>query len=88
MLVIRPKAVEVSPQPDYCLHVTFSNNEMRVFDVKPYLDFKPFNELKNPVIFNTVKPVGLSIAWVHGQDICPDELYYNSVPVERHGDGL
>jgi hypothetical protein len=79
--MIRPKAVKVSTQADYCLLVTFSNEEERIFDVKPYLDFKPFAELRNPVIFNTVKPAGLSIAWIHGQDICPDELYYNSTPV-------
>jgi len=81
--MIRPKAVSVVPLPDYCLLVTFSNEEERLFDVKPYFDFKPFEELKNPVIFNTVKPAGLSIEWVHGQDICPDDLYYNSIPVQR-----
>ena len=80
-VMIRPKAIKVLPQPDYCLLVTFSNNENRLFDVKPYLDFGNYNELKNPILFNTVKPAGLSIEWIHGQDICPDELYYNSVPV-------
>jgi hypothetical protein len=79
--MIRPKAIDVTPQADYNLLVTFCNNEKRLFDVKPYLDFKPFKELKNPVIFNTVKTGGLSIEWVHGQDICPDELYYNSIPI-------
>ena len=77
----RPRAVEVIPQSDYCVLVTFSNKEKRQFDVKPYLDFKPYNELKNNTLFNTVKVAGLSIEWLHGQDICPDELYYNSVPV-------
>jgi len=77
--MIRPKAIAVEPRPDYYLMVTFSNNEKRLFDVKPYLDFKPFSELRNPVLFNTVKPAGLSVEWLHGQDICPDELYYNSV---------
>lgn len=76
----RPLAIDVTPQSDYRLLVTFSNEEKKIFDVKPYLAFSPFNELKNPVIFNTVKPAGLSVEWVHGQDICPDELYYNSVP--------
>ncbi len=78
--ITRPRAVKVIPQPDYCLLVTFGNGEERVFDVKPYFDFKPFHELKIPALFNTVKPAGLSIEWLHGQDICPDELYYNSVP--------
>ena len=79
--MIRPKAIDVVPQPDYLLLVTFSNNEKRMFDVKPYLDFGPFIELKTPTIFNTVKPAGLSIEWIHGQDICPDELYNNSILV-------
>ena len=78
--MIRPKAIGVEPRPDYYLLVTFSNNEKRLFDVKPYLDFKPFNELRNTTLFNTVKPAGLSIEWLNGQDICPDELYYNSLP--------
>ena len=83
--MIRPKAIKVEPRPDYFLLVTFNNKEERLFDVKPYLDFKPFDELKNTTLFNTVKPAGLSIEWLHGQDICPDELYYNSLPYERFG---
>ena len=79
--MIRPKAINVTTQPDYCLLVTFNNGEKRIFDVKPYLDCKPFAELKNLTVFNTVKPAGLSIEWIHGQDICPDELYFNSVPI-------
>jgi len=77
--MLRPIAIAVKPQPDFTLIVTFNNNERRVFDVKPYLDFTPYSELLNTAIFNTVKPAGLSIAWVHGQDICPDDLYYNSI---------
>ena len=79
--MLRPKAINVEPHSDYCLLITFSNNEKRLFDVKPYLNFKPFNELRNITLFNTVKPAGLSIKWLHGQDICPDELYSNSLPV-------
>ena len=37
-----------------------------------------FEELKNPTIFKTVKIAGLSIEWINGADICPDELYNNS----------
>ena len=79
--LLRPKAISVTPQDDYSLLVVFDNDETRVFDVKPYLDFKPFEELRSMALFNTVKPAGLSIEWIHGQDICPDELYYNSTPI-------
>lgn len=78
--MLRPRAVEVSVQADYCLLITFNNGEKRIFDVKPYFDFAPFAELKATALFNTVKPAGLSIEWAHGQDICPDDLYYNSIP--------
>ena len=77
----RPRAVGVVTQADYRLLVTFSNGETRIFDVTPYLDFKPYAELKSLMLFKTVRPAGLSVEWIHGQDICPDELYYNSVPV-------
>ncbi|HBN85070.1 MAG TPA: DUF2442 domain-containing protein [Clostridiales bacterium] len=75
---MRPRAVDVKPLEDYKLLVTFNNNETRVFDVKPYLDFKPFEQLRNKEIFKTVRVGGLSVEWVTGQDVCPDELYYNS----------
>ncbi|MDR1565473.1 MAG: DUF2442 domain-containing protein [Oscillospiraceae bacterium] len=35
--MLRPKAVQVKPCPDYLLLVTFDNNEKRLFDVKPYI---------------------------------------------------
>ena len=77
---LRPTAIAVEPRPDYCLLITFDNAEKRVFDVKPYLAGKLFEELRNPVFFRLAAPAGLSVEWPHGQDICPDELYYNSVP--------
>ena len=79
--MIRPMAVDVTPQPEYFLLITFDNGEKRMFNVNPYLDLMAYSELRNESIFRTVKPAGLSIEWIHGQDICPDELYYNSVPV-------
>ena len=82
--MIRPKAIDVEPYSDYCILVTFSNYEKRLFDVKPYLDFKPFNELKNITLFNTVKSAGLSIERLHEQDICPNELYNNNLPVNNN----
>lgn len=77
---MRPKAVAVEPLHDFKLQITFSNNEKRVFDVKPYFKFKPFKELKEPGLFKTVRIAGLSIEWQNGVDICPDELYYDSLP--------
>ena len=75
---MRPKAIDVKTLKNYMLEITFENGEKKIFDVKPYLKFKLFNELKNEKEFRKVKIAGLSIEWENGADICPDELYYNS----------
>ena len=76
---MRPKAVKVEPLENYILKITFNNGEVKEFDVKPYMEHKSFKELKSVSMFNTVKISGLSIAWANGADICPDELYFNSI---------
>ena len=78
---MRPRAINVKAIDNYKLIVTFSNKEKRIFDVKPYLEYKQFEKLKNPSFFKTVKIGGLSIEWGEGIDICPDELYNNSVSI-------
>ena len=75
---MRPKAIDVKPTQNYTLEITFDNGEIRVFDVKPYLQFIQFEALKDEKVFNSVKISGLSVQWSNGADICPDELYNNS----------
>ena len=75
---MRPRAIEVEPLENYILKIKFDNQEVKKFDVKPYLKYKAFEKLKDKKIFNTVKINGLSISWINGEDICPDELYSNS----------
>lgn len=80
---MRPRAIDVKPLEDYKLLVTFANDEKKIFDVKPYLNFKPFEQLKSKTLFDTVHIGGLSVEWVTGQDICPDELYFNSIAINN-----
>jgi hypothetical protein len=71
----------VRPHPDYTLTLTFANGEVKMFDVKPYLNIGIFRELQEQRVFNSVRPFLGSIQWQNGQDICPDTLYLDSVPV-------
>lgn len=42
---------------------------------------KPFySQLKNLAIFKTVRVADITVEWITGEDICPDELYNNSIP--------
>ena len=72
---MKPKAIDVKALSDYKIEVTFEDGKKGIFDVKPYLEFIQFKDLKNIDLFNTVKISGLSISWDNGADICPDELY-------------
>ncbi|MEG2058118.1 MAG: DUF2442 domain-containing protein, partial [Romboutsia sp.] len=57
----------------------FENNEVKIFDMNPYLDKGIFQELKNENIFNAVKVSFDSIEWPNEADIDPETLYEDSV---------
>lgn len=78
---MNPRVKAVKPNPDYTLTLTFTNGEVRRFDVKPYLGIGIFQELRDLSAFNSVRPFLGSVQWVNGQDFCPDTLYEESVPV-------
>jgi|CXWJ01.1.fsa_nt_gi hypothetical protein len=80
---MNPRVLEVQPNQDFTITLTFTNGEVRVFDVKPYLDKGIFQELKAPEYFTSVRPFLGSIQWANGQDFCPDTLYVASSAVEN-----
>jgi hypothetical protein len=75
---MNPRVKNVVPLEDYLLKITFANDEIRIFDVQPYLCIGIFNELKDKSLFNSVKPFLGSIQWINGADFCPDTLYLDS----------
>ena len=75
---MNPRVTNVKPEQDFTLLITFSNGEIKKFDVKPYLEIGIFKELKDLSIFNSVKPCLGSIQWANGVDLCPDTLYLES----------
>ena len=77
--MLRPTAVHVEPLDNYFISVLFDNGEKKEFDVKPYIKGTWYGELADPVYFSSVMTNGYSVEWANGQDLCPDELYYNSV---------
>ena len=80
---MNPKITNVQANEDFTLTIQFENEEVRIFDVKPYLNIGIFKELKEYHKFRKVKPFLGSIQWIGGQDLCPDTLYIESKPVER-----
>ena len=78
---MNPRVAEVKPRNDFTLEILFTNQERKIFDVKPYLDKGIFKELKKSEIFNSVKVENGSISWSGGQDLCPDTLYLDGLKV-------
>lgn len=78
--MLRPTAKSVQSLPNSRVKVRFDNNETRTFDVTPYIKGTWYGHLADAEYFSKVKANGNSIEWPDGQDICPDELYYGSIP--------
>ena len=76
--MLRPTVTNIVIKENYLLKLTFNNGEEKLFDVAPYIKGSWFSELGDLSYFKTVKPNGYNIEWQNGQDICPDDLYYNS----------
>jgi hypothetical protein len=68
----------VQPLDDYILLLTFENSEKKLFDIKPYLEFGKFKELKDKKLFNSVKVSFDSIEWDNQLDLDPEVLYEDS----------
>ncbi len=69
----------VHPNPDYSMLIVFENGEKKLFDMRTYLDQKPWDNLKNQNIFLRAFVHNGTIAWPGNYDIDPETLYELSV---------
>ncbi|MDR0550917.1 MAG: DUF2442 domain-containing protein [Spirochaetaceae bacterium] len=75
--------VSVKPLEDYCLELVFENNEIKKFDMNPYLETGIFKKLKDEKIFNQVKISFDTIEWPGGIDLDPEVLYEKGMLTEK-----
>ena len=76
---MNPRISEVAAMEGYRLRIVFDNNERRVYDCSNLLDFGVFRELQDNRYFERARAMDGTVVWPHGQDICPDTLYLDSV---------
>ncbi|TAN49740.1 MAG: DUF2442 domain-containing protein [Methylococcaceae bacterium] len=79
---MNPRVINVVPLQGFQLRVTFTNGELRVFDVTPYLNYPAFKSLNNPGYFTLAHHHHGTVRWPNGVDFCPDTVYLDSVPEE------
>ncbi|GBU21736.1 hypothetical protein R80B4_01636 [Fibrobacteres bacterium R8-0-B4] len=70
---------KVKPLSDYKLELSFENREIKIFDVKPYLDIGVFTTLRDENGFKRVKVSFDTVEWPDGIDLDPEVLYENGV---------
>ena len=77
-----PKVLIVIPLENFKLRLHLDNNEVRIFDTKPYLEKGIFQELKNSHYFQQVRTFFGGVQWPNEQDFSPDTLYLESIPLD------
>lgn len=75
--------IEVKALEDYLLYIKFQNGEEKIYDMKEMLKFDYYKNLRNREIFKTVCVSGITLRWCSGEDIAPEKIYFNSVPLEE-----
>ena len=71
-----PVVVAAQAQKNYCLDISFSSGERKIFDMRPYLEKGLFQQLKKPEVFNSFFIANDTINWLGGDlDIAPATLY-------------
>ncbi|NUO08873.1 MAG: DUF2442 domain-containing protein [Candidatus Brocadia sp.] len=80
---MNPRVKAVKARDNYKLEITFSNGEFGVYDCSPLFHFGVFPELKDKIYSQQVRAVHGTVVWPHGQDICPDTLYLDSIKIKK-----
>lgn len=73
--------VKVEARADYKLYLEFENGEKRVFDMTPFMEKKPFVQLKGSSLFTKASVECGTVIWPGNIDIAPETLYDRSAPM-------
>ncbi|AWB68070.1 DUF2442 domain-containing protein [Saccharobesus litoralis] len=78
---MNPRVISVEAVKEHILKISFENDEVKLFDVSPFLDKGIFKELQD---YNYLKQASVAfgcVEWPHEQDFSNDTLYLLSTPL-------
>lgn len=75
--------IEVKALENFLLYIKFKNGEEKIYDMKDMLKFNYYKNLKIKENFKRVKPYGITLKWSTGEDIAPEKIYFNSIPIQE-----
>lgn len=83
-MYITPDIIEVRALEKYYIYLKFKTGEEKVFDMTEHIEKIPyFNKLRNRKYFENVKPRGDTVEWENGEDVAPENLYYESITISE-----
>lgn len=74
-----PDAIKAEVFNDYKLRITFSNNEIKIFDMTSYLKYPVFKPLNNKDEFKKISVIDGTIEWECGAELSNDTFYISGV---------
>ena len=81
-MYIVPNPIEVKALENYDLYIKFEDGKEKIYNVKHLLETILFySKLKDKEYFKNVKIDGNTVTWEQGEDIAPENLYNDSIPV-------
>lgn len=84
-MYIVPEPIEVKAIEKYKLYIKFENGEEKILDMGQDIKEKFYAKLKDYEYFKNVRisKTGITIEWQDGEDIAPENLYYNSKTINK-----
>lgn len=79
-----PDIIGVKALDNYLIYLKYETNEEKIYDMEKLINSNKFYaKLKDRIYFKNVKPRGDSIQWEDGEDIAPENLYFNSIDIKE-----
>ncbi|MFN0083316.1 MAG: DUF2442 domain-containing protein [Ferruginibacter sp.] len=75
---MNPRIIVVKPLDNFLLHLKFTDHSIREFDMKPYLQYPAFEDLKEENVFKNVTLFLGTVKWNDDIDMSPDTLFLES----------
>jgi Protein of unknown function (DUF2442) len=73
-----PRPKQVTPKDNYELEISFSNGEVKLMDMTPYLVYPAFAALRAKPLFMQARVAHNTIIWNDEIDIAPESAYLES----------
>lgn len=73
------KVLAAKANDDFTLDLKFNDGSVKRFDMKRYLDYEVFQELKDLDYFKQLSVAFGTVNWPHDQDIAPETLFLEGV---------